>query len=363
MADGTAIEWTDDTWNPLVGCTRCTDGCDNCYAITSVHRGAAMGVTQHIGLTAKPAPDEPLDWTGAFNMAPQLLDKYLRKTRPRSVFVNSLSDMFHRDAVMLPHPDTRMPYIAEIIARMAATPQHTYQVLTKRPQNMASVLGNPAFRLDVNAILMRLGFPVMPGGMSDPDFRWPSNIQWGTSIELNKYAFRANYLRKVNGTRFISAEPLLGPLTDLDLTGIDWVIAGGESGNGARPMHPDWARHLRDLCQAGYVCECVARGPVYSGANWTDDPDGSPDECPVCDFGAVRVPFLFKQWGKWGPAAEGDAGASIVSAVDGTVFSFRDPIPPEHRPNAARMRSADKHLTGRLLDGRTWDEYPTVNQG
>lgn len=329
----TKIEWTDETWNPLIGCSRISEGCDHCYAIGVVHRAMSP---QHVGLTVKPE-GAPTDWTGEVRAVPHLLDKPLEWNRPRRIFVNSLSDLFHDKALGLTHEPTGFPFIAEVVARMVAAERHTFQVLTKRPQIMAAVLDSARFRLDVNAILLGLGHPVMPGGMTDRDFRWPENIWWGVSIETDRFAFRANHLRQVNGVRWISAEPLLGPLPSLDLTGIDWLVAGGESGPGARPMHPAWVRDLRDRSTG----RCSACGDTR-------------EECEalaVTDHPFWPVAFHFKQWGEWCPAQNGDLPGQryeFPGLTASGLFSSPEAI----------MRRAGKKASGRVLDGRTWDEWP-----
>lgn len=192
MGDRSSIEWTDATWNPLIGCSRVSPGCDHCYAIGVVHRGMSE---QHRGLTIR-RPGSATDWNGRIRLVEHLLDQPARWTKPRRVFVNSLSDLFHPEVLKLDHRDgSAWPPLVEIFAMMASTPRHTYQVLTKRPQLMAAVLQTPRFRLDVNAALLGLGHPVMPGGMTDPDFEWPRHLWMGTSIESDRYTFRADHLR------------------------------------------------------------------------------------------------------------------------------------------------------------------------
>lgn len=311
MGDKSAIEWTDATWNPLIGCSRTSPGCDNCYAIPTVHRGEAMGTAQHVGLTVKPEGG-PLDWTGEVRPVPHLLDLPLRWKRPRLVFVNSLSDLFH-DAVT---PEV----IADIFAVMQLAPAHTFQVLTKRARRMLRVLSDPAFRVLVDAARER----IRPGC---GDFTWPlPNVWLGVSIESDAYTFRANYLRATPAAvRWISAEPLLGPLGSLNLTGIDWLVAGGESGPKARPMSLDWVRDLRDRC----ACHC-------------DD----VIRC-VCTPTPTGTAFLFKQWGEWAPYQALAAPAAPVLMADD------DPEDADRW-----MQRVGKRAAGRRLDGRTWDEFP-----
>lgn len=304
----TKIEWTDETWNPLVGCSKVGPGCDHCYAVGVAHRGLTDA---HRGLTIR-RPGEPPDWTGEVRTVPHRLEQPLAWKRPRRVFVNSLSDLFH--------PAVDDLFIAEVFAVMSLAPQHTFQVLTKRPKAMAALLASDEFRYKVSLERKRrIGF-----GAAHPPPVWPlPNVWLGVSIETPRYQWRANYLRDTPAAvRFISAEPLLGPLFGfctgpgewtgpvhgLDLTGIDWVIAGGESGAAARPMSPQWVRDLRDRCnEAG-------------------------------------VAFLFKQWGSWAPITDTTPrrGDRLMACAYRDVY----------------MRRGDKRTNGRLLDGRTWDEFP-----
>ena len=231
MADRTGIEWTETTWNPTTGCDRTSPGCDNCYALTLAKRLKAMGNLkyQNDGNPRSSGPGFGL------TLHPDALDLPYRWRSPRVVFVNSMSDLFH--------PDVPLDFIQSVFTVMAETPRHTYQVLTKRSKRLASLAG---------------------------ELDWPSNVWMGVSVESTRYAFRIDHLRSVNAAvRFISAEPLLGPLPNLDLSGVGWLIAGGESGHNARPMEEAWARDLRD--------QCVDAG----------------------------VAFFFKQWGGRTPKANG----------------------------------------------------------
>lgn len=228
-----AIEWTDSTWNPIVGCSRISAGCDHCYAIKMAHR---FGHEHYTGLTEVNLNEARVDWTGVLSTAPpHIFNKPLRVKRPTVFFVNSMSDMFHESASD-----------ADIIAAfkiMNACPQHTFQVLTKRPSRMA-------------AKTQELGLI------------WSENIWAGTSIEEDKYAkSRVRELLKVPAKlRFVSAEPLLDALPSLEIGKINWLIAGGESGqeNTVRPMDPQWVRDLAKRSRA------------------------------------AGTPFFFKQWGKFG---------------------------------------------------------------
>lgn len=324
MAGGTKIEWADETWNPIVGCSRVSVGCDNCYAVPTVHRGMAE---QHRGLTVH-TEGEGTDWTGEVRVVDKRMDVPLRWTRPRRIFVNSLSDLFH--------PGLDDVSIARVFAVMSLAPQHTFQVLTKRPQRMRDLLTRGDVHTAVTgrprkrslATLVDLERQKIAG--SDPgDFYWPlQNVWLGVSIESNQYAWRANWLRDTPAAvRWVSAEPLLGPLDQLDLTGIDWVVAGGESGPGSRPMASDWARELRDRC---------------TGSLDATDP---------------RPAFLFKQWGDW--RTQHGAGETLparwvwVNVETGETATDR-------RVGGRWVRAYryGKVEAGRSLDGRTWDEYP-----
>ncbi|MFD5108360.1 DUF5131 family protein [Streptomyces cinereoruber] len=231
MSDRSAIEWTEATWNPTTGCDRVTPGCDNCYALTLSRRLKLMGASKYqndgdprtsgpgFGLTIHPdALDVPLQWKA-----------------PRMVFVNSMSDLFH----------ARVPldFVRQVFEVIASTPQHTYQLLTKRSLRLRRI----ADRLD-----------------------WPPNLWMGVSVENRDQLDRVDDLRTVPAAvRFLSCEPLLGPLNGLNLDGIGWVIAGGESGPGHRPVEEEWLIDIRDLCSA------------------------------------AGVPFFFKQWGGRTPKAGG----------------------------------------------------------
>jgi len=246
MATQTTIEWTETTWNPTTGCDRISAGCDHCYAMTLAKRLKAMGV-------AKYQNDGDLRTSGpgfGVTLHEDVLLEPLCWRKPRTVFVNSMSDVGH----------ARVPaaFVARIWAVMALTPQHTYQVLTKRPERLARMLGREEFRFDLvnEAIddlvrdrpdLSRAFLARSPG-----PFSWPvPNVWVGTSIESDHYVSRADALRAIPATtRFLSLEPLLGPLPSLDLSSIDWVIAGGESGPGHRSVDLDWVRDLRDRCSA-----------------------------------------------------------------------------------------------------------------
>ena len=226
MAENSAIEWTDTTWNPVTGCTKISVGCDNCYAARFSER--FRGVPEHpfetgFDLTLRPKRLlQPLDWK-----------------RPRMVFVNSMSDLFHKE---IPHP-----YTSAVFDTMERADWHTYQVLTKRSSLLQKFI-NDRYR----------------------ERAAPSHIWLGVSVEDERAATRIAHLRAANaGIRFLSIEPLLAPVGKLDLTGIQWVIVGGESGPRSRPMDPRWVIDIRNQCTK------------------------------------ARVAFFFKQWGGFSPKAGG----------------------------------------------------------
>lgn len=234
MAQLSSIEWTDATWNPVTGCTKVSPGCKHCYAERMAKRLQSMGQPRYrdgFKLTLQPdVVEQPLAWK-----------------KPRLVFVNSMSDLFH--------DEVPLSYLEKVFQVMAEARWHVFQVLTKRSERLAEI----ANRLD-----------------------WPSNVWMGVSVESEDYTYRIDDLSGIPAAvRFLSVEPLLGPINRLSLRNIDWVIVGGESGPHARPINPSWVRSIRN--------DCVSAG----------------------------VPFFFKQWG-----------------------------------------GTRKSTTGRVLDGRTWDELP-----
>jgi protein gp37 len=234
MSDGSAIEWTDATWNPVRGCTKVSPGCKHCYAETFAERFRGV-------------PDHPFEQGFDLRLVPSALELPLKWRARRRIFVNSMSDLFHEGV-----PDE---YIVRVFDVMRRASQHEFQVLTKRAERMA--------RLAVS-------------------LRVPDHVWMGVSVESAQYTHRIDELRRVKAkVRFLSVEPLLGPIHRLNLRGIHWVIVGGESGPRARAMEAEWVQAIRDRCVAS------------------------------------QVPFFFKQWG-----------------------------------------GVRKHVTGRVLDGRTWDEMP-----
>ena len=231
MADHSAIEWTEATWNPTTGCDRTSAGCDHCYAMALAKRLKAMGQPKY------QRDGDPRTSGPGFGVSPHdaALDLPRGWHTPRTVFVNSMSDLFHEEVPL--------DFIQRVFTVMAETPQHTYQLLTKRSARLRKVCGS------------------LP---------WPPNVWVGVSVETDRYLFRVDHLRQVPAAvRFLSLEPLLGPLPRLSLEGIGWVIVGGESGPEARPIHLDWVTAIRDGC------------------------------------GAATVPFFFKQWGGRTPKAGG----------------------------------------------------------
>jgi protein gp37 len=201
MADRSRIEWTEATWNPVTGCSKVSPGCAHCYAETFAERWRGV-------------PNHPYVQGFDLRLWPDRLEVPLRWNRPRIVFVNSMSDLFHEDI-----PDE---YVAEVFDVMVRAKQHTFQILTKRHERLAELA------------------PALP---------WPPNVWMGTTIENRRFVHRADSLREVPAAvRFISAEPLLGPLEGLDLEGIDWLIAGGESGPRHRRVDAMWIAELRDRC-------------------------------------------------------------------------------------------------------------------
>lgn len=250
MAGASSIEWTDATWNPVAGCTIVSPGCTNCYAMRMAARLEAMGQSKYTGTTRKSGRRHV--WTGKITVDEKSLSAPFAWKKGRRVFVNSMSDLFHEDVPV--------DHIRAVFDVMVRTPQHSYQILTKRAERLAEVANK------------------LP---------WPDNVWMGVSVESNEYLTRVDALCETPARiKFLSLEPLLGPLDGLDLRGMDWVIAGGESGPGARALNPEWVRDIRDICIA------------------------------------AMVPFHFKQWG-----------------------------------------GAVKSTTGRMLDGRTWDQWPNKSQG
>lgn len=406
MADHTKIEWTDATWNPITGCSIVSPGCTNCYAMNLAgtrlkNHDSRKGLTKQV--------NGKHVWTGAVRFNAQWLDQPLRWTKPRMIFVCAHGDLFAEGV-----PDE---WLDQIFAVMALAPQHTFQVLTKRPERMRDYLRHRAGKLarfmidsyligapDVAASGLARSAPWPVASIGDiemPDDvtmrHWPlPNVWLGVSVEDQRRAEERIpiLLETMAAIRWISAEPLLGPvdLTAVDVSNesfvdalnihlwgaeienwrgtepdwetsfldwysldempdpeweilprLDWVVVGGESGPNARPMHPDWARGLRDQCAA------------------------------------ARVPFLFKQWGEWSEACsdvreadgshievapDSDEGEALYDpatdrliALDGRLFT-PDTLPPD--TPARLIERLGKRAAGRLLDGVTHDAFPEV---
>lgn len=234
MAQSSSIEWTDATWNPVTGCTKISPGCKNCYAERMAKRLHSMGQDRY---------------RNCFQVTLQhdLINQPQRWTKPKTIFVNSMSDLFHKNVPF--------SFIQEIFETMKETPWHTYQILTKRAHRLEQIAGK---------------------------LEWSKNVWVGVSVEGQKYTDRIHHLQNVPAhVRFISIEPLVSPINNLSLDNIDWVIVGGESGPHARPLEAEWVRAIRDICLKKHV------------------------------------PFFFKQWG-----------------------------------------GTRKALTGRILDGKKWDQFP-----
>ncbi len=236
------IEWTDKVWNPVVGCSAVSSGCQRCYAAKMTRRLEAMGKADYAGLANE------RHFNGTVRTLPDKLDTPLGWKKPRRIFVNSMSDLFHKDVPF--------DFIDKVFAVMAVCPQHTFQVLTKRPERMAEYLKHADEGGRVAYQIHSLNGAVIPssGPMQMSGYRWPlPNVWLGTSIENQAVACRTNALRDTPAAvRFVSAEPLLGP-TRLLLDGIGWVIVGGESGPYARPMDVDWLVSIVARCEAAGV--------------------------------------------------------------------------------------------------------------
>lgn len=343
------IEWTDATWNPVIGCSRVSEGCRHCYAETMASRLSAMGQETYQGITT--GTGAKAKWTGAVRFLPDRLAIPLRWRKPRRIFVNSMSDLFH--------PGATFEQIAAVFGVMAACPHHTFQVLTKRPARAVEFF--EWFRTRPNAYDGWGQVPSMTNGDKVMD-RWGRlvddplpNVWLGVSVENQATADERIplLLQCPTAVRWVSAEPLLGavdlqnracaarqdydwltgrryedardgtPMSIADGPHIDWVVAGGESGHGARPMHPDWARGLRD--------QCVAAG----------------------------VPMVFKQWGAWYPSIDPNQhNATLEWWRPGLQEKRSGCEQAYHWPDGAISDRVGKKAAGRLLDGRAWDQYP-----
>ncbi|MAU46139.1 MAG: hypothetical protein CMP09_15240 [Yangia sp.] len=323
------IEWTEATWNPIAGCSVVSPGCTNCYAMRQAHRLASNPATPHYAGTTQMSRGGPV-WTGKIGVAPdKVLTAPLRRRKPTTYFVNSMSDLFH-EAVL-------DEVIDRVFAVMALRPQHRFQILTKRPDRMRGYVSSlhamavTEGRVETAAEDMIEAMGYDGGGASSRVFEAVhdglTNVWLGVSVEDQRRADeRIPHLQAMPAAvRFLSCEPLVGPVNlEHFLSGIDWVIVGGESGPGARPMHPDWARTIRDQCKA------------------------------------AGVPFFFKQWGAWKPTRAAtpsdlvDARRSLILSPDGRQSSGLMPYPPE----AWVVENIGKRAAGRILDERLWSEAP-----
>jgi protein gp37 len=224
MATKSNIEWTQSTWNPIRGCTRVSEGCKFCYAERIAARFSREGLAyEGLAKMTKAGPR----WSNEVRLVEELLDAPLKWKKPQLVFVNSMSDLFHEDVPL--------DFILKVFDTMCKAEQHHFQVLTKRSKQLVKL---------------------------NSELKWPENVWMGVSVENQDYKFRIDDLRETDAhIKFLSLEPLIGELRNLDLTDIDWVIVGGESGPGARPMQEEWVIDIRDQCKQ------------------------------------ASVPFFFKQWG------------------------------------------------------------------
>ena len=281
------IEWTNETWNPVTGCSKYSEGCQNCYAERMTKRLAAMGQEKY---------------KNGFNKVvfhPEAISKHnfsrLDKKR-KMIFVNSMSDTFHRDVT-----DAE---IKIILNECEWNDPNVFQILTKRAERL-------------------------------PRFEYPHNVWLGVTVEMAKYKNRVDYLKQTNAKiKFLSCEPLLGDLGELDLTGIDWVIVGGESGPGARPMHPDWVRNIQKQCQK------------------------------------QNVPFFFKQWGKWSVVYERNKGGTADNYFNDTETEYYNKYRRLnfaggcgfHGENVCYFNKVGKSKSGAILDGKEYKEFPKILQ-
>lgn len=246
MADS-SIEWTDATWNPVAGCSVISAGCTNCYAMRMAAQLEAMGVEKYRGLTRKSG--RRYVWTGRVRCDPLALDAPRAWRKPRRIFVNSMSDLFHENVPA--------EFVVRVWSVMSETPRHTYQILTKRPDRMLEIIVGRSLQ-------------ILP------------NVWLGTSVEDDHVLDRVDALRRVPASiRFVSFEPLIGSVADVDLTKINWVIVGGESGPCARPMRLEWVDEIEALCRTAGATfffkqwggpNKKAAGRHYRGRTWDDMP-------------------------------------------------------------------------------------------
>ncbi len=251
MATNSKIEWTETTWNPVAGCSVLSPGCTNCYAMRLAARLEAMGQQKYIGTTRKSGGRAK--WNGKITLDLKAVHRPRKWKTGRLVFVNSMSDLFHEQVPL--------SFIHKVFVTMNETPQHTYQVLTKRAERLLEI---------------------------STELPWTNNVWMGVSVENDDYVHRIDLLRRSDAkVKFLSLEPLLGPLENLQLNGIDWVIAGGESGPGARSMDPKWVREIRDQCVTAGVAFHFKQwggknkkktGRTIDGRTWDELPRTNPSE-------------------------------------------------------------------------------------
>ncbi|WP_029002794.1 phage Gp37/Gp68 family protein [Azorhizobium doebereinerae] len=366
MAGKSKIEWCTDTWNPIVGCSVTSPGCTNCYAMSMARRIEAMQPGSHYAGTTQVVKGNPV-WTGKVALAPEhILTQPLSWRRGRKIFVNSMGDLFHEDVTD--------EWIDCVFAVMALAPHHTFQVLTKRAARMRAYMSDPSvvrrvYELACDmAVAMRLAVVLIADPAHDkfapPGVRirlglWPLPKVWlGVSAEDQRRADERvpDLLATPAAVRFVSAEPLLGqlvfrqwlsfdqpcrgcgyagalggafprrdaqcPRCGIIHTTIDWIIVGGESGPGARPMHPDWARAIRDRCAT------------------------------------AGVPFFFKQWGEWAPPSV--LFADTLANCRLQARAEANPSLVHVFPDGLNMGRIGKRSAGRLLDGREHNGMPEM---
>ena len=277
------IEWTNETWNPVTGCSKYSEGCQNCYAEKMTKRLAAMGQEKY---------------KNGFNKVvfhPEELNRDFGG-KSKMIFVNSMSDTFHADISKF--------QISKMLEYCSFNKQHIFQILTKR-----------AARVE--------------------EFSYPPNVWLGVTVEKENYKNRIEFLRHTDAKiKFLSCEPLLGDLGELDLTGIDWVIVGGESGPGARPMHPDWVRNIQKQCQK------------------------------------QNVPFFFKQWGEWSVVYERNKGGTADNYFNDTETEYYNKYRRLnfaggcgfHGENVCYFNKVGKSKSGAILDGKEYKEFPKILQ-
>lgn len=277
------IEWTNETWNPVTGCSKYSEGCQNCYAEKMTKRLAAMRQEKY---------------KNGFNKVvfhPEELNRDFGG-KSKMIFVNSMSDTFHADISKF--------QISKMLEYCSFNKQHIFQILTKR-----------AARVE--------------------EFSYPPNVWLGVTVEKENYKNRIEFLRNTDAKiKFLSCEPLLGDLGELDLTGIDWVIAGGESGPGARPMHPDWVRNIQKQCQE------------------------------------QNVPFFFKQWGEWSVVYERNKGGTADNYFNDTETEYYNRYRRLnfaggcgfHGENVCYFDKVGKSKSGAILDGKEYKEFPKILQ-